>query len=209
MTPPLPSLIMSDFPQQNAYPILFEICPLTMRTQGILLVRDAILLLGLLAADGERHTSTSSIDFGWGLTWSALGVKLDSFWRQSCDKILAPLEGYSQNLHRHTRRFRDNDDKNRADVVGSSCIACLAHLAILYEVICRKDPAAGEMYALCDSALQRLGMLASELQLDEYTYLDLLLAVRPSLRCFPTMIAQMGCWNRNLGGNRCQSSMPA
>ena len=54
---------MSDFPRQKAYPILFEICPLTMRTQGIVLVRDAILLLGLLTTDGERHTFTS-IDLG-------------------------------------------------------------------------------------------------------------------------------------------------
>ena len=170
---------------QKAYPILFEICPLTMRTQGILLVRDAILLLSLLAADGERHTFTSSIDFGRSSSLSALGVKLDSFWRQSCDKILAPLEEFSRILLRHTKRFRDHDDKNRADVISSSCIACLAHLAILYEVICRPDPVAGEMYALCDSALQKLGVLTSELQLDEYTYLDLLLAVRPPLPLLP------------------------
>jgi len=30
---------------QRAYPLLFNVCPLTMRTQGILLVRDATLLL--------------------------------------------------------------------------------------------------------------------------------------------------------------------
>ena len=138
----------------------------------------------------------------------ALGVKLE-FWRQSCDKILGPLEEFSQNLFLKTKKFRDNDDKNRADVISSSCIACLVHLAILCEVICRADPATGEMYALCDSALQRLGMLTSELYLDEYTYLDLLLGVRPFLRCFLTKVAQVGGWNRNLGGNRYQSSMSA
>ena len=68
-------------------------------------------------------------------------------------------------------------------MISSSCIACLAHLAVLYEVVCRTDPVAGEMYALCDSALRRLGVLTSELHLDECTYLDLLLAVRPSLYC--------------------------
>jgi hypothetical protein len=50
-----------DFLSQRTYPILFKICPLTMRTQGILLVRDAILLLGILPTDGERYASTSSV----------------------------------------------------------------------------------------------------------------------------------------------------
>ena len=42
------------FLPQLTYGILFEICPLTMRTLGILLVRDAVLLLGVLPTDGER-----------------------------------------------------------------------------------------------------------------------------------------------------------
>ena len=54
------------------------------------------------------------------------------------------------------------------------------------------DPVAGEMYTLWDSALQRLGMLTAEFHLDEYAYLDLLLGVRPSLRCFRTTVAGMG-----------------
>jgi len=54
------------------------------------------------------------------------------------------------------------------------------------------DPVAKvEMYNLCDLALQRLGTLTSELHLDEYTHLDLLLGVRLSLRCFQTVMAQM------------------
>ena len=105
--------------------------------------------------------------------------------------------------------FRDYGDKNGADVISGSCITCLAHLAVLYEAVCRTGPFAGEVDALCDSALQRLGMLTSELHLDEYTYLDLLLGVRSSLRYFPTMVAQMGGWNRNLGGNPYQSLMSA
>ena len=64
-------------------------------------------------------------------------------------------------------------------MISGSCIACLAHLAVLYEVICRVDTGGGETYNLCDLALQRLGALTSELHVDEYTYLDLLLAVRP------------------------------
>ena len=45
----------AHFLTQRTYPILFEICPLTIRTQGILLVRDAILLLGVLPVDSERR----------------------------------------------------------------------------------------------------------------------------------------------------------
>ena len=38
---------------QRAYPLLFVICPLTMRTQGILLVRDATMVLNSNPADCE------------------------------------------------------------------------------------------------------------------------------------------------------------
>ena len=139
----------------------------------------------------------------------ALDVKL-GLWQRSCDQISISLEEFSQNLLRSMRKFRGYGDKNRADhVISSSCITCLAHLAILYEAVCRTDPVAAETYALCDSALQKLGMLTSEFYLDEYTYLDLLLGVRPSLRCFLTMVAHVGDRNRNPGGNHYQSSMSA
>ena len=107
------------------------------------------------------------------------------------------------------RRFRGYGDKNGADVINSICIACLAHLAILYEAVCRTDLNDREACALCDSALQRLGMLTSEFYLDEYTYLDLLLGVRRFLRCFLAMVAHVGSRDRNLGGNRYQSSISA
>ena len=38
---------------QRAYPLLFDVCPLTMRTQGILLVRDATMVLNSNPADCE------------------------------------------------------------------------------------------------------------------------------------------------------------
>ena len=38
---------------QRSYPLLFDICPLTMRTQGILLVRDATMVLNSNPADCE------------------------------------------------------------------------------------------------------------------------------------------------------------
>ncbi|KAF9643913.1 hypothetical protein BDM02DRAFT_3132089 [Thelephora ganbajun] len=159
-----------ELPQ--TYPILFKICPLTMRTQGILLVRDAILLLGVLPSDDVR-----------------LGL-----WRQSCNRILESLEEFSQDLLDNIKTFREHDDKIGVDVIGSSCITCLAHLAILYEVISRVDPVAKvEMDNRCDSALQRLGTLTSELHFDEYTYLDLLLgdSWKKSLTVFDARIKNL------------------
>ena len=157
-----------------------------MRTQGILLVRDTILLLSI-PIDGELYLSPLS---WFQLRFNSLvpGTKLGP-WRQSCDRLLPSLEELSQTLFDNTRSFRELGDESGADLIGSSCIACLAHLAILCEVICRLDPAAEEMYNLCDSALLRLGTLSSELQSNEYTYLDLLLGVRPSLCCLQKAMA--------------------
>ena len=49
-----------------------------------------------------------------------------------------------------------------------------------------------ELRSLCDSALERLGRLTSEVHFDEYTYLDLLLGVRSSFCCFPKPTTQKG-----------------
>ena len=35
------------------YPLLFDMCPLTMRTQGILLVRDAVSILDFHSTDSK------------------------------------------------------------------------------------------------------------------------------------------------------------
>lgn len=104
--------------------------------------------------------------------------------------------------------YRANGDKCGVDVLGGNCIACLAHLAILYEVVGRTSPdEEAEAYGLCDLALQKLGTLTSELRFDEYTYLDLLVGVRPFLRCFPTMMTQTRDYRRILGENLCWSLM--
>jgi len=78
-------------------------------------------------------------------------------------------------------------------MISSSRIGCLAHLAVLYEVVARMDPVVEvEMYNLCDSALQRLGTHTSDLRFNEYTYLDLLLGVRLPLCCFLMATTQTG-----------------
>ena len=113
-----------------------------------------------------------------------------------------------RSLFEISRTFREQRDETGTDVICSSYIACLAHLAILYDVLCRTDPAVGsEMYWLCDSALQRLGVITSEHHFDEYTYHDLLLGVC-WFSCFSTALAETGDRNRNLGRNRYPSSTP-
>jgi len=129
------------------------------------------------------------------------GVKL-GIWRRACDQISILLEDLSKILFENTRTFRKQGNENGTDVSYSSCVICLAHLAILYNAVCHTDPAAGsEMYGLCDSALERLGMITSEHHLDEYTHLDLLLGVCWTFYSSKT-IAETRDRNRNLGGNR-------
>ena len=99
--------------------------------------------------------------------------------------MLESLEDFSQKLFSNVKTFREHGDKSGADIVSSSCIACLSHLAVVYGVTGQTDPAAqARMDRLWGLALQRLGELTSGLQSDEYSYLDLLLGVRLNLRHF-------------------------
>ena len=50
-----------DHLPQQAYPFLYKICPLTMRTRGILFVRDVILLLNAVPTNGKHHALGSTI----------------------------------------------------------------------------------------------------------------------------------------------------
>ena len=177
-----------------------------MRTRGILLVRDAILLLTFLPVDGEHYAPNSALQLQSDLL--PPGTRL-GLWRQSCDRVIASLEKFSQNLLDNVTTFRENGDESGVDVIGSSCITCLAHLAVLYEVVGRMGPDAREMYNLCDSALQRLGKLTSDLRFEEYTYLDLLLGVCPFSPCYLTSMTQGRDWDRILGRNRSRSSVSA
>ena len=172
-----------------------------MRTQGILLVRNAIVLSNNLPIDGEHCVHILSWFPAEKPNFTNPGTKLRS-WRQSCDQVLASLEEFSQKLLDKGKRFREHGGKVGADIICSSCITCVAHLAALCEVVCRTDPDAREMYNLCDSVLQRLGMLTSEFHPEEYMHFDLLLGVRHSPCHFPTVTAQTWDLDRILGRNR-------
>ena len=79
-------------------------------------------------------------------------------------------------------------DDHGAEIIQSSCVGCLAHLAPLCDFISRLEPnSKPQMDAICDSSLERLGRLTQEMNFDEYTYLDLLLKVRHSVGYFLTM----------------------
>ena len=180
-----------------------------MRTQGILFVRDVVLLLTILPADGERFTPVSSVCSHRYLNLSTLDTKLES-WRRSCDRTLTSLESFSRGLLRKLRNFQKDRNVGGADVIGSSCIACLAHLAILSEAVYRVDPIVkSETYEPCDWALQSLGEITSELCFDEYSYLDLLTGVGQPLFHFTTVMTEAVNWAHRIPGrNRCRPSTP-
>ena len=80
-------------------------------------------------------------------------------------------------------------------MICSSCITCLAH-PVIYKVVGQIDPF---VYNLCNSVLQRLGNLTSDLHLNKYTYLYLLLWVCPFLHFFLKVIVLTGDYDRALG----------
>jgi hypothetical protein len=96
-----------------------------------------------------------------------------------CDQLVTRLDEYSNTLLRHLQRFLDVGDRRGAEVIQNSCAACLAHLAVLCDLISGLEPnSKPQMDAVCDSSLERLGHLARGMRIDGYTYLDVLLGVR-------------------------------
>lgn len=115
------------------------------------------------------------------IPWSLEGQF--GIWTQSCDQLVALLNDYSRTLLFNLRRFQELGDKGGAGVIRSSCVNCLAHLAMLCEVLSKIGPTPRtELDNLCDSILEQLGELAQDMRMEEYTRLDLLLGVRSILR---------------------------
>ena len=106
------------------------------------------------------------------------GVK-SSRWKEIYDELAVRLDEYSDTLLRNIRRFIEIGDSLGAEIIQSSCVGCLAHLAVLCDFVSRLEPnSKPQADAICDSSLERLGRLTQEINFDEYTYLDLLLRVR-------------------------------
>ena len=77
------------------------------------------------------------------------------------------------------RRFMEFGDSHGAEIIQSSCVGCLAHLAVLCDFVGRQEPnSKPQMDEICDWSLGQLGDLTQEMCFEEYTYLDLLLKVR-------------------------------
>lgn len=172
--PTMTARIEKEFRYQlpEVYPVLFKICPLTMRTKAILLVRDAVLILTHRPCDETQ-----------------LGI-----WRQSCDQLAALLDDYSQTLLSNLQRFQELGDKSGAETIRSCCVNCFAHLAVLCEALggIGPTPQIG-MDTLCDSSLVRLGRLAEDMRVEEYTRHDLLLGIswERALGVFNTRLAKV------------------
>jgi len=99
-------------------------------------------------------------------------------WIQSCDQLVFLLDNYSQTLLSNLQRFQELGDKSGAGMIRSSCVDCLAHLAVLCEALGQIEPTRTQLDTLCDSSLERLCELTRDVRMEEYTRLDLLLGVR-------------------------------
>jgi len=106
-------------------------------------------------------------------------VPKSSQWKQSCDQLVVLLEGCSEALICNLREFIEIKDNSGAEIIWSSCIACLAYLTVLCEFVGRTEPTEGlAVNAICDSNLEKLGRLTEDIRSEGYTHLDLLLGVR-------------------------------
>ena len=90
---------------------------------------------------------------------------------------MARLDEYSDTLLRNTQTFLLIGDTQGAEIIQSSCIGCLAHLAVLCNLVSHLEPnSKPQMDAICDSSLERLGH--QEMSFNGFTSFDLLLRVR-------------------------------
>jgi len=88
------------------------------------------------------------------------------------------LNDHSRTLLLNLQRFQELGDTSGAGIIRSTCVDCLAHLAVLCEAIGGIGPAPQTaLETLCDSTLERLGELARDMCMEECTRLDLLLEV--------------------------------
>lgn len=148
-----------------------------MRTQGILLIKDAVFVMTRCSTDGgSSHLIVARADHRYFATGAKTGQ-----WEQICTELVTRLDEYSGVLLRNARSFLEVGDKGGIEIIQSTCVGCLAHLAVLCDLVGRVGPnSKPQMDAICDSSLERLGHLTLGLNFDDYTYFDLILGVRQS-----------------------------
>lgn len=150
-----------------------------MRTRGILLIRDAIFVLGVYPSESKLRMMRSELKHDLKVILATLLKD----WRILCSKLIGQLQAHTDTLQKHLEWFTSVGDKESSDVIRSNCISCLAYLASLYLTIAPTDylttPA---MEFSCDAALSTLGRLTEGMVMEEYSYFDLLLGVSKSPR---------------------------
>jgi len=148
-----------------------------MRTRGVLLIRDAIVVLGVYPSQSKLRMVRSELKRDLKVTSATL---LED-WRTLCSKLIDQLQAHADALQKHLEWFTSIGDKESSDVIRSNCISCLAYLANLYLTIAPTDhPAASAMGSCCDAALSTLGRLTEGMVMEEYSNFDLLLGVSKS-----------------------------
>jgi len=167
-----------------------------MRTRGILLIRDAIFVLGVYPLQSKPHTVWSEIEHALKVTLAAMLKD----WRALCGKMIGKLQAHTDVLQQHLEWFTSIGDKESSGVIRSNCISCLAYLANLYLTIAPTDyPTAPAMESCCDTTLSTLGKLTEGVMVEEYNYFDLLLGVSKSPRVRASL---------SLYGHRCAGREP-
>ena len=149
-----------------------------MRTRGILLIRDAIFVLGVYPSQSKPHMVQSELKRDLKLVLAAMLKD----WRAICENMIRRLQAHTDALRHHSEWLASIGDKESSDVIRSNCISCLAYLANLYLTIAPTDhPTAPAMERCCDATLSTLGRLTEAMVMEEYSYFDLLLGVRKYL----------------------------
>ena len=77
------------------------------------------------------------------------------------------------------QRFIEIEDSGGIETIWTCCVTCLGHLAALSHFISHAVPTLkGSMDDLCNLALDRLTSLSHEVCIEDYSYFDVLTAVR-------------------------------
>ena len=151
---------------------------MTMRTKAILLVRDAVSALN--SNSDDRKTGLGVIL--WvviDLNCSPLGSGEADIRRESRHRLVRALDEFSNDLIGNLERFVTLGDSSGVETIWACCVACLAHLATLCNLIGRTEPASTKsMDSLCDQTLEKLGNVSLEVRIEQYTHLDVLTGVR-------------------------------
>jgi len=127
-----------------------------MRTQSILLVRDAIHVLNSPVDQAENAGDQ----------------------QRSCLHLILALDTFSEDLMGNLEQFISMDDTCSIWMVWTCCIMCLAHLAALSHLMSQTDPAwSVSMTSLYDLTLGKLGNLSLEVRIEQYSHFDVLTGI--------------------------------